>query len=240
MLFVIAMFAGAAVVMVLRAIPLVRVAGANASSEFPLAATVSLGAQRTIALDPAFGVSELADIAIRALSPGVNEPGMAAVVLDGVHEVLHRVGAHRMSGAVCTDADGVPRAMRLCLPAARDQVEDEHRQRDHQHDVNQATGDIEYEARQPQSDKNGDDGPYHDFHLSLLLSWRDTRFLGLFPCGTILRRPLHPGRMHGARRVNGRCLVLHPLLADDGLGPGYQSRIRPALSLRERKSPWHA
>ncbi|MFU8891616.1 MAG: hypothetical protein ACNA76_08230 [Anaerosomatales bacterium] len=45
MLFVIAMFAGAAVVMVLLAIPLVRVAGANASSEFPLAATVSLGAQ---------------------------------------------------------------------------------------------------------------------------------------------------------------------------------------------------
>lgn len=94
---------------VVEGAPLVRVAGTDIGSEFPLTDTVSLGTQRTIDLDPAYGVRELGDIAIRALSPGVNEPGMAAVVLDGIHEVLHQVGVGRMSGAVCTDSDGVPR-----------------------------------------------------------------------------------------------------------------------------------
>lgn len=91
--------------------PLIRMVSTADDAEFPFGDIVSLGSHRTIALDPAYGVRELVDIAVRALSPGVNEPGMAVVVLDGIHEVLDRVGRSRISGAVSCDSQGEPRVI---------------------------------------------------------------------------------------------------------------------------------
>jgi len=58
-----------------------------------LSGMVALGAERTIEQDPAFAIRVMVDIAIRALSPAVNDPTTAVQVLDYLEEVLRIVGA---------------------------------------------------------------------------------------------------------------------------------------------------
>lgn len=54
---------------------------------------MALGAERTIEQDPAFAIRVMVDIAIRALSPAVNDPTTAVQVLDHLGETLRLVGA---------------------------------------------------------------------------------------------------------------------------------------------------
>jgi uncharacterized membrane protein len=54
---------------------------------------VALGAERTIEQDPAFAIRVMVDIAIRALSPAVNDPTTAVQVLDYLEETLRVVGS---------------------------------------------------------------------------------------------------------------------------------------------------
>ncbi len=49
---------------------------------------VALGVERTIEQDPAFAVRIMVDIAIRALSPAVNDPTTAVQVLDHLEDLL--------------------------------------------------------------------------------------------------------------------------------------------------------
>jgi uncharacterized membrane protein len=65
-----------------------------------LSGMVALGAERTIEQDPAFAVRVMVDIAIRALSPAVNDPTTAVQVLDYLEETL------RVVGATARSADG--------------------------------------------------------------------------------------------------------------------------------------
>jgi uncharacterized membrane protein len=58
-----------------------------------LSTMLALGAERTIEQDPAFGIRVMVDIAIRALSPAVNDPTTAVQVLDHLGEILRFVGA---------------------------------------------------------------------------------------------------------------------------------------------------
>jgi uncharacterized membrane protein len=58
-----------------------------------LSGMVALGAERTIEQDPAFAIRVMVDIAIRALSPAVNDPTTAVQVLDHLEETLRIVGA---------------------------------------------------------------------------------------------------------------------------------------------------
>ena len=58
-----------------------------------LSGMVALGAERTIEQDPAFACRVMVDIAIRALSPAVNDPTTAVQVLDYLEETLRVVGA---------------------------------------------------------------------------------------------------------------------------------------------------
>ncbi len=67
--------------------PLARVWGVADSSD-DIFAAVEIGRERTMQHDVAFGFRQLVDIAVRALSPGINDPTTAAQVLDGLHEVL--------------------------------------------------------------------------------------------------------------------------------------------------------
>ncbi|MDQ0578875.1 DUF2254 domain-containing protein [Streptomyces rishiriensis] len=53
---------------------------------------LALGAERTIEQDPAFALRILVDIAIRALSPAVNDPTTAVQVLNHIEAFLHAVG----------------------------------------------------------------------------------------------------------------------------------------------------
>jgi len=63
---------------------------------------VALGAERTIEQDPAFAIRVMVDIAIRALSPAVNDPTTAVQVLDYLEETLRVVGATRPGGDAAT------------------------------------------------------------------------------------------------------------------------------------------
>ena len=58
-----------------------------------LSGMVALGAERTIEQDPTFAIRVMVDIAIRALSPAVNDPTTAVQVLDYLEETLRVVGA---------------------------------------------------------------------------------------------------------------------------------------------------
>jgi uncharacterized membrane protein len=58
-----------------------------------LSSMVALGVERTIEQDPAFAIRVMVDIAIRALSPAVNDPTTAVQVLDYLEDSLRIVGS---------------------------------------------------------------------------------------------------------------------------------------------------
>ena len=76
-------------------------------AEDRLRSMVALGVERTIEQDPAFAVRIMVDIAIRALSPAVNDPTTAVQVLDHLEDMLRLVGQTDLSdrGAPVSDMD---------------------------------------------------------------------------------------------------------------------------------------
>ena len=59
---------------------------------------VALGHERTIEQDPAFAVRIIVDIAIRALSPAVNDPTTATQMINHLGTLLAGVGARDLRG----------------------------------------------------------------------------------------------------------------------------------------------
>lgn len=53
---------------------------------------VILGTERTMQSDIGYGIRQLADIAIKALSPGINDPTTATIAVDRISEVLVQIG----------------------------------------------------------------------------------------------------------------------------------------------------
>lgn len=78
----------------------------------------ALGVERTIEQDPVFALRVLVDIAIRALSPAVNDPTTAVQVMDHLGDMLRTVGATAgLDGRLeFRDAQG---HVRVVLPAHR-------------------------------------------------------------------------------------------------------------------------
>lgn len=66
---------------------------------------VMLGRQRTVEQDAAFGFEQLVDVALRALSPGVNDPSTARMCLDAIGTLLARLAGRAMP-APCRFAGG--------------------------------------------------------------------------------------------------------------------------------------
>ena len=62
--------------------------------------------ERTIAQDPAFAIRAIVDIALRALSPAVNDPTTAVQVLDGVDVLLHDLAQRDLERRSFTGEDG--------------------------------------------------------------------------------------------------------------------------------------
>ncbi len=79
--------------------PLMEVYGPEpaAGDEARLRSMVALGVERTIEQDPAFAVRIMVDIAVRALSPAVNDPTTAVQVLDHLEDLLRQVGQTDLS-----------------------------------------------------------------------------------------------------------------------------------------------
>lgn len=61
-----------------------------------LSACVVLGSQRTVEQDAAFGLQQLVDVALRALSPGINDPTTACMCIDRLGALLGRLGRRSM------------------------------------------------------------------------------------------------------------------------------------------------
>jgi uncharacterized membrane protein len=71
-----------------------------------------IGKQATREQDLEFSVRQLVEVALRALSPGVNDPFTAMTALDWLGAALARLGTRGMPDGVLRDADG---AMRVLL-----------------------------------------------------------------------------------------------------------------------------
>ncbi|MET9895713.1 DUF2254 domain-containing protein [Streptomyces sp. NPDC006465] len=88
--------------------------GQSAPDPGRVSGLLALGVERTIEQDPAFALRILVDIAIRALSPAVNDPTTAVQVLNHIETFLHAVGGVGLrSHYVLADDRGRPR---LVLP----------------------------------------------------------------------------------------------------------------------------
>ncbi|MFE3325787.1 DUF2254 domain-containing protein [Streptomyces sp. NPDC059176] len=93
---------------------LIEVHGASPPDPRALAGLVALGIERTIEQDPAYALRVLVDVAIRALSPAVNDPTTAVQVLNHIEAFLHTIGRLELSRSYTLyDERGLPR---LVLP----------------------------------------------------------------------------------------------------------------------------
>ena len=84
----------------------VRVHGDPAAAADVAAAAVGaveLGVQRSMSQDVAFGIDQLTDIALRALSPGINDPTTAEEALLRSADLLRRLADRRLGTVVVED-----------------------------------------------------------------------------------------------------------------------------------------
>ncbi|MCI0704669.1 MAG: DUF2254 domain-containing protein [Planctomycetia bacterium] len=87
--------------------PLFRVfRGARPLSPEALRGCVAVGAERTLEQDPRFAFRILVDIANKALSPAINDPTTAVLVLDQIDNLLFCLGRRRLDEGVARDRDG--------------------------------------------------------------------------------------------------------------------------------------
>ena len=87
--------------------PLFRLyGGAGTIDDRQLRGAVALGSERTIEQDPTFAFRILVDIAIKALSPAINDPTTAVLAIDQLHRLLRLVGLRQLQGEEICDADG--------------------------------------------------------------------------------------------------------------------------------------
>jgi len=93
---------------------LLRVYGAqSAVSERAVRKAIKTGTERTFEQDPKYAIRLLVDIAIRALSPAVNDPSTAVQALDHIEDLLVRLGRHRLEVGEIRDGSG---QLRLVVP----------------------------------------------------------------------------------------------------------------------------
>jgi len=83
--------------------------GASAIKDQQLRGAVALGSERTLEQDPTFAFRILADIAIKALSPAINDPTTAVLAIDQLHRLLRSVGLRHTSNDIICDETGTLR-----------------------------------------------------------------------------------------------------------------------------------
>jgi uncharacterized membrane protein len=72
-----------------------------------------LETERTFHQDPKFPIRLLVDIAIKALSPAINDPTTAVQTIDQIEDLLHRLGQRELDAGYVRDTNG---ALRLVFP----------------------------------------------------------------------------------------------------------------------------
>ncbi|HEY7662713.1 MAG TPA: DUF2254 domain-containing protein [Xanthobacteraceae bacterium] len=91
-----------------------RVHGAKGTlAEKELMRAVHLAAERTFRQDPKYPIRLLVDIAIKALSPAINDPTTAVQAIDQIEDLLRRLAGHDLDAGFAWDSNGV---LRLVVP----------------------------------------------------------------------------------------------------------------------------
>ena len=99
---------------VMDGMPILRVHGTGAPPPAErLRRAVELGPDRTFEQDPKYAVRLLVDVAIKALSPAINDPTTAVQALDQIEDLLLRMGRRDLDVGRVRDADG---RLRLVMP----------------------------------------------------------------------------------------------------------------------------
>ncbi len=99
---------------VMELTPLLRVRGARQPlAERTLAESIEAGDERTFRQDPKYAIRLLVDIAIKALSPAVNDPTTAVQALDQIEDLLLRLGRRDLDIRAFHDDAG---RLRLVVP----------------------------------------------------------------------------------------------------------------------------
>ena len=94
--------------------PILRAFGARYEiEEQALIDAIDLGEQRTFRQDPKYAIRLMVDIAVRALSPAINDPTTATQALDEIGDLLVRLGLRRIEIGTFYDSSG---ALRLIVP----------------------------------------------------------------------------------------------------------------------------
>jgi uncharacterized membrane protein len=93
--------------------PLVAVKGTGPLDRRRVLRAVSVGAERTMDQDAAFGIQTLVDIAERALSESFNDQTTAAQAVDRLHDILRQLARRSFPTGRFEDSDG---ALRLTVP----------------------------------------------------------------------------------------------------------------------------
>jgi uncharacterized membrane protein len=73
-----------------------------------LAGAVQTGDERTFEQDPKYALRMIVDIAIKALSPAINDPTTAVQALDQIEDLLLRLGTSNLDVGEYCDSNGVP------------------------------------------------------------------------------------------------------------------------------------
>lgn len=91
-----------------------RVYGAKGRlAEKELMRAIHLGAERTFEQDPKYPIRLLVDIAIKALSPAINDPTTAVQAIDQIEDLLQRLCQHELLAGFARDSNG---ELRLVVP----------------------------------------------------------------------------------------------------------------------------
>jgi uncharacterized membrane protein len=99
---------------VMERAPLLHVFGAQQPlDERKLRSGIEMGTERTFEQDPKYAIRLLVDIAIRALSPAINDPTTAVQALDQIEDLLLRLGHRYLEIGGFRDSDG---KLRLVVP----------------------------------------------------------------------------------------------------------------------------
>ena len=76
-----------------------------------LLALIALGSERTMEQDPMFSFRIEVDIALKALSPAINDPTTAVLAIDQLHRLLRKVGERSLHSHEIVDSAGKPRVV---------------------------------------------------------------------------------------------------------------------------------
>ena len=87
--------------------------------EKTLTNAIEMGEERTFDQDPKYAIRLLVDIAIKALSPAINDPTTAVQALDQIEDLLLRLGRRELEIGEFCDRDGQPRLI-MPYPAWED------------------------------------------------------------------------------------------------------------------------